>query len=375
MAFMSGENEAETKYMKYGLLLFLVILSLAIGLFNTWGAWVRTDGNHFWTGMVIGAEGMMLFMFGLAVLAATPLRIIAGFVLWFGLAWFCVQNGKFAVQEMFSEVYVEDPQTLRQQADILQAQIPAMEAAALKAENSRGDELSRVRRQIAELEEEQELMLVEVADPTAYNRQVQRAQQSLQAKGEYAGQLDGIYGPLTRQAMLSRGSDIGREVGILRRQESALNPAAAIGTEEININEISAVGVALTPAQKAAAAAAKLDEQADEIDALNKWGGNALWIVEAVRSLTLWALIMTMTAMKLTPSVIAQGIRNGLSFIVNLGHTKARAEPEEPPEPEKEMTDAQRRAQTAGRASATEKQRGKIPVGDTNPFEQLEEAG
>ena len=287
--------------MKWVLGIGLVVLSVGIGSFNTWGAWVRSE--HFsWTMVVVGAEVMMFVALGLGVIASTRIRKAGCFIITAALAWFCVQNGKFAVKEMFAEIYETpageriDPETLEAQAKILRDQAPTLTAAAEKAEDRRGDELARVRREIAELETERSLMLVEVSDPTQFNQQVLRAQQSLQARGEYGGNLDGVYGPLTRQAMLSRGADISTELSILKTEERALNPTAAIGADEVDINDIGTVAVALTPAQRALAGAAKLEEQAKEIRSLNAWGERALWVVEIARSFSVWAFLMTVTA-------------------------------------------------------------------------------
>lgn len=346
MAFGANGGAEETRKMKWVLGTGLVALSFGIGSFNTWGAWVRSQ--HFsWTTVVVGAEVMMFVALGLGVVAQTPVRKAACFIITAALAWFCVQNGKFAVKEMFAEIYQTeagerlDPQTLIRQAEILEGQIPNLEQAAQNAETTRGDELNRVRRAIAVLETERELMLVEVGDPTQFNRQVLRAQQSLQARGEYAGNLDGIYGELTRQGMLSRGSDVSRELTILKRQEAALNPSAAIGAEEVNINDIGTVGVALTAGQKAEAGAAKLRENAAEIIALNRWGERALWVVEIARSFSVWAFLMTVTA----------------------ASTKRTEETEEDDKPEKpeaandaqskpKMTQAELNAQKGGEANA-----------------------
>ena len=200
--------------------------------------------------------------------------------------------------------------------------MPQLEKAATAAELRRGDELARVRRSIAELDTERKLMLVEVLDPSSFNQQVLRAQQSLQAKGEYGGNLDGIYGELTRQAMLSRGADISTEMKILKAEESALSPVATIGSDEVSVSDIGAALVTLTPAQKAKAGAAKLREQAKEMRALNIWGERALWVVEIARSFSVWAFLMTVTA--------GGGMR--------VKRTQAGAdEPEQPPKPDPEI--------------------------------------
>jgi hypothetical protein len=279
----------------------LVLLSLGIGTFNVWGGW-EVSGNISWTTIVAGAEVMMFMALALVVIAPTRQRQAVGIVITLALAWFCVQNGKFAVKEMFSDLFKDeqgqyfDPDTLRAQAEVLRGQIPAQEAAASNAETRRDGELSRVRREIAELETERGLMLVEVSDPTQFNQQVLRAQQSLQARGEYGGLLDGVYGPLTRQAMLSRGADISTELTTLKNQERALNPTAALGSEEVSLEDISAVGVVLTQAQKTESAAAQLEEKANTIEERLLWAEGALWIIEAARAFSFWAFLMSVTA-------------------------------------------------------------------------------
>ena len=301
MAFGGNGGVTETRTMKWILGAGLVLLSIGIGSFNTWGAWVRSQ-HISWTLVVVGAEVMMFVALGLGVIATTWVRKGACFIITAALAWFCVQNGKFAVKEMFAEIYESeagerlDPETLERQAVILNSRAPSLEAAAAKAEDNRSEELSRVRRAIAELETERGLMLVQITDPSQFNQQVLRAQQSLQARGEYGGDLDGIYGELTKQAMLSRGADISTELKVLKAEESALNPSVSLSGEEVNLQDIGALGVVLTPAQKARAGAAKLREQAKEIRAINAWGERALWVVEIARSFSVWAFLMTVTA-------------------------------------------------------------------------------
>lgn len=301
MALTTNAGSKETRRMKWVFGVGLVLLSLGIGTFNVWGGW-EVSGNISWTTIVAGAEVMMFMALALVVIAPTRQRQAVGIVITLALAWFCVQNGKFAVKEMFSDLFKDeqgqyfDPDTLRAQAEVLRGQIPAQEAAASNAETRRDGELSRVRREIAELETERGLMLVEVSDPTQFNQQVLRAQQSLQARGEYGGLLDGVYGPLTRQAMLSRGADISTELTTLKNQERALNPTAALGSEEVSLEDISAVGVVLTQAQKTESAAAQLEEKANTIEERLLWAEGALWIIEAARAFSFWAFLMSVTA-------------------------------------------------------------------------------
>ena len=301
MALTTNAGAKETRRMKWVFGVGLVLLSLGIGTFNVWGGW-EVSGHLSWTTIVAGAEVMMFMALALVVIAPTRQRQIVGIVITLALAWFCVQNGKFAVKEMFADLFKDeqgqyfDPDTLRAQAEVLRGQIPAQEAAATNAETRRDDELSLVRRSIAELETERGLMLVEVSDPTQFNQQVLRAQQSLQARGEYGGLLDGVYGPWTRQAMLSRGADISTELTTLKNQERALNPTATLGTEEVSLEDISAVGVVLTQAQKTESAAAQLDEKANTIEERLLWAEGALWIIEAARAFSFWAFLMSVTA-------------------------------------------------------------------------------
>ena len=104
MAVLGNGGASETRIMKWILGVGLVLLSIGIGSFNTWGAWVRSE-HPSWTLVVVGAEVMMFVALGLGVMAATISRKGACFIITAALAWFCVQNGKFAVREMFSEIY------------------------------------------------------------------------------------------------------------------------------------------------------------------------------------------------------------------------------------------------------------------------------
>ncbi len=304
MALGGNGGAGEVRQYKRGFAVGLIILSAGIGLFNTTGAWAVSDGNPYWTGIVAGAEIMMLFALSLAVMRYGSLwwRFIASFIITFALAWFCVQNGKFAVKIMFSEVFQtedgvnRDPDTLRAQAGILRESIPNIKDRMEKAEAARKTELALVREDIATLEVERELMLVEVSDVNSYNRDVQRAQQSLQAKGEYTGLLDGIYGPLTRDAMISRGNAITKDLAVLATREKNLDPVAAVAEESISLEDISSVSVRLTPDQIAEAGAEKLEEDAATMESLERWAEQALWTVEAARAFSVWAFLMSLTA-------------------------------------------------------------------------------
>lgn len=304
MALGNGNSDGEVRQYKRGFAIGLIVLSFGIGMFNTTGAWVVSGGNHFWTAIVAGAEMMMLFALSLAVLRYGTLwwRFIASFIITFALAWFCVQNGKFAVRIMFADIFQtedgvnRDPDTLRAQAKILRESIPNIQERMLTAETARQTELALVRDDIAKLEVERDLMLVEVSDVTRYNRDVQRAQQSLQAKGEYTGQLDGIYGPLTREAMISRGNTITNELAVLSAREKGLDPVAAVAEESVSLEDISSVNVRLTPDQIAEAGAEKLEEDAKTMEGLEAWAEQALWTVEAARAFSVWAFLMSLTA-------------------------------------------------------------------------------
>jgi hypothetical protein len=304
MALAGNGGAEEVRQYKRGFAGGLIVLSAGIGMFNTTGAWVVSGQNPYWTAIVAGAEVMMLFALSLAVLRYGSLwwRFIASFIITFALAWFCVQNGKFAVRIMFADVFQtedgvnRDPDTLRAQAGILRDSIPNIQERMRVAEIARQTELQLVRDDIAKLEVERDLMLVEVTDVTSYNRDVQRAQQSLQAKGEYTGSLDGIYGPLTRDAMISRGNAITGELAVLAAREKNLDPVAAVAEESVSLEDISSVNVRLTPDQIAEAGAEKLEEDADTMEGLERWAEQALWTVEAARAFSVWAFLMSLTA-------------------------------------------------------------------------------
>ena len=303
MALVGDGGADEVRQFKRGFAIGLIVLSFGIGMFTTTGAWVVSGGNPYWTAIVAGAEVMMLFALSLAVLryGSLWLRFLAAFIITGALAWFCVQNGKFAVRIMFADVFQtedgvnRDPDTLRAQAKILRDSIPNIQQRMRVAEEARKAELQLVRNDIAKLQVERDLMLVEVSDVSSYNRDVQRAQQSLQAKGEYTGELDGIYGPLTRDAMISRGNAISNELSVLSAREKNLDPVAAVAEESVSLEDISSVNVRLTPDQIAEAGAEKLDEDADTMQALESWAGRALWTVEAARAFSVWAFLMSLS--------------------------------------------------------------------------------
>lgn len=359
MALVGNGGADEVRQYKRGFAGGLILLSFGIGMFNTTGAWVVSGGNYFWTSIVGGAEVMMLFALSLAVMRYGSLwwRYVAAFIITFALAWFCVQNGKFAVRIMFADVFQtedgvnRDPDTLRAQAKILRDSIPSIRARMDAAEDSRKAELNLVRDDMARLEVERDLMLVEVSDVTRYNRDVQRAQQSLQAKGEYTGELDGIYGPLTREAMISRGNAITNELAVLAAREKALDPVAAVAEESVSLEDISSVNVRLTPDQIAEAGAEKLEEDAATMEGLERWAEQALWTVEAARAFSVWAFLMSLTAKAAPASGSARD-----DEIDGDDETNPEAEPENDNKPEEDDPDRPMTREEAGGKGAEAKE-------------------
>lgn len=232
----------------------IVIMTLALALLNVTGAWIASQ-NAFYTGVILGVEFLAATCLVLVIAAPTMARKIVGAVIMTGLIWVCVENGKMAVKESFASVFPESAEALLKKADLARADAEAMKTEAPTNRDAVAEE-------IAALKVEQELM----ASPV----RVKEAQQSLQSRGLYTGNLDGIYGGLTKEAMLSRGD-------VIRRRLEVLQQKAESGA---------------TPASDQTLKAIEYEAKAKEVEDRTLWMHLLLYVIEGARTAGLWAFVI-----------------------------------------------------------------------------------
>lgn len=263
----------ERRLMKLGLAIGLAVMTIALSFVNGTGAWVSTKSFAF-TGLAIGAEVALVFMFSLVVLSETRLRQIVGGLIFCGLAWFCVENGKAGVRHWMDDVFVGDPVSLRAQADLLDAEAVKLDSLPEDTRTEATEDRRAVRDEMAELKAELDLMTSET--------RIEEAQRKLTALGLYTGRIDGIRAELTENAMRQRGEAVRRRMEILQNR---LDQNAGVSVAE----------TALAPAQTRRIEAIELRRQADEVVKREWWAQILLIVAEAARSFGVWAFLMAGT--------------------------------------------------------------------------------
>lgn len=266
----------ERLFMKRWLAGFIAIITIALAIINGVGAWEKT-GAWPYVALAVGAEGALVVMFSLIVLSQTWLRRFVGFALFIGLAIFCVDNGKTGIKAWMDEVFIEEEDVLRKEAEILMADAAKLDTLPTDTKAETDAQRAADREELAALRVEQKQM-------QAQDKQgIEAAQLSLKAQGKYKGAIDGIRADLTEAAMDQRGAEIAARIEVLQAkldEGSGQNTAVA----------------ALAPAAAKRLLAAEKIAQADKI---RDEGANVvrlLYTVEGVRSFGVWAFLMTSTA-------------------------------------------------------------------------------
>ncbi len=265
---------------------FAAIIAITIGLavFNVIGVILGSEGRSLLQVIARGAAGLFLvgaeFLAAVALvrvmLAKNRLRKLIGTVIFLGLAWACIQNGKRTAHEIFPE-FEQSAQLLEQRSLIAKGQADIENTAVQSAIDQRPEDLRRIRERIAKLEGEQQLMASQSPE------KIEEAQAALIAQGKYFWEVDGVRGPETERAMRARGEEIRIELDNLRRQETNL----ASGAIQVPT---------ATDEDSAALEAATLADKARQARNAAIWIEVMLWVLEGARSFGLWALVTTITA-------------------------------------------------------------------------------
>jgi hypothetical protein len=374
--FLKTENEADAS--KAGAFFACVLVTFGLAYVSIYGVWkVPGDawGKAGYTLAVLGAECLAAFALMRAMLAPTVLRKVAAFIVFIGLAWYCVHNVERGVHQMYPSMFASDAKELRDKAALALEQAGQFQQGADAAREASGSELALVRTRIAELKAEQQLMASQSPE------KIKEAQALLIASGKYFGRVDGIRQTLTEAAMRARGEEIARELIVLNEREAGMASGAPAPQQTV-------VADARTSQIELEA-----DARARAYEGLLLTIG--LWVLEAARSVGLVVFVSGITA---TGTVGLDRLREDIErakLQTQLKNVLADEPPEpverpyrpapepeplpKPPEPEIEpeppppppppaLTPTQQRARNAGLASshARELRRDpiKIPVGD-----------
>jgi hypothetical protein len=271
LGLQSVDDERRLLKWVFGVGIALITFFLAVT--NGTGAWVATKSWAF-TGLAIGAEIALVAAFSLIVLGETRWRQVVGAIVFVGLAWFCVENGKAAVKHWMSDVFVGSPEELRAQADLMNAQAGKLDALPEDTKTEAAATRADDREELAALRVELDLM--------ASSTRIREAQTRLKALGLYTGPIDGIRADLTEEAMLARGEAVSARIAIL---QAKLDEGGA---------QVGALA-ALAPAQTARLEAIRLTDQAKEVTERELWAQILLLVAEAARSFGVWAFLMAGT--------------------------------------------------------------------------------
>ena len=284
LPFMKAESEeSATQAMAF---IAVAILTLGLMVMNVSGAIAGSVGMTPLAIVIRGALAVVLagaeLLAAVAIvrvmLAPNRLRKALGLILFIGLAWACIQNGKRAVHLIYPE-FKESSALLTAKAGIAGDEAALISEARGKAINATPEELARVRTDIAALKAEQQLMASQSPE------KIKEAQALLIAQGKYFGRVDGLRETLTEAAMRSRGEEIGQALTTLALREEALAAGAVT----------AAAGVAAT-AENPAILQADLEDKARKAKEAAIWLEVMLWVVEGARSLGLWVYVTTITS-------------------------------------------------------------------------------
>lgn len=283
LPFLRAESEETAT--QAGAFIGIVIITLGLTAMNVTGAIAGSIGESpgQWiirialAVILAGAELLAAVTLVRVMLAPNLLRKIVGSILFIGLAWACIQNGKRAVHLIYPE-FAESAALLEAKAGIAGEEAALIGEARGKAIDATPQELSRVRGELAALKAEQQLMASQSPE------KIKEAQSLLIAQGKYRGEVDGLRERLTEAAMRARGEEIAARLTTLELEESAL----AVG----NITAAAGVTATVNPALTQA----DLADKARKAKAATIWLEVMLWVFEAARSFGLWALVTTITA-------------------------------------------------------------------------------
>lgn len=279
--FLEFKNEADATR-KFALFA-VVIITLGLASLSvtgivatanwTWLSALPTVGLIF---AVLGAELLATVAFIRMLTASTPWRKIAGAFIFIGLAAVGVHNAENGAKVVWPDRFAESSASLAAKAALAGEEAGTLGSAQQAAISGTGAELERVRVQIAELKTEQQIMA------SMSPEGISKAQSLLLAQGLYFGSVDGIRRDKTESAMRARGEAIQAEMANLKAREDGLMAGQA------------------SPVQQATTDKRLLQIAQQELATAAFWSWiwliGMLCVLEAARSLSLWALITDISA-------------------------------------------------------------------------------
>jgi uncharacterized membrane protein YqjE len=286
MAIPFLRNESEEEVTQSIAFIGTVTITIALAVFNVVGAISRSEPTTALGFLAAGAFGVLLAGLELmaavalvrALVAPTRLRLVLGIVVFLGLAWVCVQNGKYAAKEIFPELKT-NATLLEAKSEINGKKAATQELRDAAASSALPDMLAAVQADIIEAERQQRLL--EAQSP----EKIAEMQQMLISNGYYFFQVDGRMGPETERAMRSMGEDLRNELATLNAQEARLRSGIIGGGEQTDTADENS----------AAVQAAVQADQAKQNRQAGVWIEVMLWVAEGGRSLGLWLFVVTGT--------------------------------------------------------------------------------
>ena len=302
--FLEFKNEADAT--RKGALLAVIIITLGLASLSvtgivatatwTWLSALPTIGLIF---AVLGAELLATVAFIRMLTASTLWRKVAGAFIFVGLAAIGVHNAENGAKVVWPDRFAVSSSRLEAEAQLAGEEAATLATAQDAAIGGTGAELERVRTQIAELRTEQQIMA------SASPEGIAQAQRLLLAQGLYFGSVDGISRDKTESGMRARGEAIQREMATLKAREDGLMQGQASPIQQANTDKRL---LQIENADKATAAFwAWL------------WLIIMLCVLEAARSLSLWALITDIS------STDAKRDREWTDELAALRHQQERA--------------------------------------------------
>lgn len=302
--FLDFKNEADAT--RKGALLAVIIITLGLASLSvtgivatatwTWLSALPTIGLIF---AVLGAELLATVAFIRMLTASTMARKIAGAFIFLGLAAVGVHNAENGAKVVWPDRFAVSSSRLEAEAQLAGEEAATLATAQDAAIGGTGAELERVRTQIAELKTEQTVMA------SMSPEGISKAQSLLLAQGLYFGSVDGIRQDKTESAMRARGEAIQGELATLKAREDGLMQGQASPVQQANTDKRL---LQIENADRATAAFwAWL------------WLIIMLCVLEAARSLSLWALITDISGKD------AQRDREWTDELAALRHQQERA--------------------------------------------------
>lgn len=282
-AFLELKNEDEGT--KKFTLLAVVILTVGLAFLSISGAFAKSSGDLIsltwiprvaYACVVLGLELLAAVLFMRAMRAQDRVRMAVCLAVLPFLVWANVQNAKDGLRFIMPNVFGESSVVLNAKADLAAEEAATLQTAQDAAVGGTGQELERVRTQIAELKTEQQVMA------SMSPEGISKAQSLLLAQGLYFGSVDGIRQDKTESAMRARGEAIQGELATLKAREDGLMQGQASPVLQANTNKRLEE---ITQRDKARVAA-DAELRAEII----------FWVAEFARNLLLWAAVTSVTA-------------------------------------------------------------------------------